>query len=67
MGDHSEEFIPIGERKWNDIPAFKGHTLESSISILVMKLVHHLGQKDRETDGAVHWNSRSEAATRVSK
>ena len=33
---------------------FRGHTLESSIWKLVMKLVRHLDQKDRETDGAVH-------------
>ena len=53
--DHSEDSIPIGERKWNDILAcekFKG-TLWNP----VMKLVRHLDQKDREIDGAVHWKS----------
>ena len=35
----SEKYIPIGDRLWNDIlsyDTFKGHTLESSISKVVM-------------------------------
>ena len=42
VSDPPKEFFPISERKWIDIPAeehFKAHTLESSISKLVMKLV----------------------------
>ena len=48
------------ERKWNDIFAckhFRGHTFEAEVSLLVMRLVRHYDQDDRETDGAVHWNS----------
>ena len=59
-GDRSDDFIPNGEWKWNDIPAcekFEAHTWESSISKLLMELVHHRDQKDRELDGAVHWKS----------
>ena len=57
VNDHSEEFIPIGEKKWNDILAnakFKRHTLESSISKLVLKVVRHLDPQEREIGGAVH-------------
>ena len=60
LGDHSEDSILIGERKWNDSLAyekFKGYTLEPSISKLVMRLVRLLDQKDGETDGAVHLKS----------
>ena len=38
--DHSEESIPIEERKWKDILAkrnFKGNTFESAVSELVTK------------------------------
>ena len=58
--DHPEDFIPIRDRKWNDIPAnenCKGYALESGISKLVMKLARHLDQEEREADGAVHWKS----------
>ena len=57
---HSEESVPIEERKWNDIPAyrnFKGNAFESVVSKLVMKLVRHYDQGEREADGAVHWKS----------
>ena len=57
VSDPSKDFNPTEERKWIDIPAdrhFKAYTLESSISKLVMKLVRHLDQGERETDGAVH-------------
>ena len=56
----SKEVLLIGERKWNDIPAcqdFRGHTFEAEVSKLVMRLVRHYDQDERETDGAVHWNS----------
>ena len=45
---------------WNDISAYDdviGYTLESRISKLVVKLVRHLDLANRESDGAVHWNS----------
>ena len=57
---YSKEVIPVGERKWNDIPAcmsFKGDPLQAEISKLVMRLVRLYDQDERETDGAVHWNS----------
>ena len=60
MNDHAEDFIPVGERMWNDILAsedVRGKTLEWRISKLVMKLVRHLHISDRETDGAIHWKS----------
>ena len=55
---YSEEVIPIEERKWNDIPAYKhfrGITFEAEASNLVMRLVRRYGQHEGETDGAVHW------------
>ena len=55
---YSKEDIPIEERKWNDIPAYKhfrGHTFEAEVSKLVRRLVRHLMIKTRETDGSVHW------------
>ena len=57
---YSKETIPVGERKWNYIPAcksFEGDSLSAEISKLVMRLVRHHDQDERETDGAVHWNS----------
>ena len=32
-------------------------SLSTPISKLVMRLVHHQHQDERETDGAVHWNT----------
>ena len=58
--NYSEEVIPIEERKWNDIPAYKhfrGTTVQAEVSQLVMRLVRHYDQNEGETDGAVHWNS----------
>ena len=58
--NYSEEVIPVEERKWHDIPTyqfFKGHTFEAEVSKLVMRLVRLYDQDERETDGAVHWNS----------
>ena len=60
VNDLSEETIPNEGRKWNDILAdrhFKGHTFEADVSKLVMKLVRHHDQNERETDGVVHWKS----------
>ena len=57
---HSKEVIPTEDRTWNDIPAFKfsrGNTLQAEISKLVMRLVRHFDQEERETDGGVHWHS----------
>ena len=50
------EEIPVGQRKWNDIPAcrsFHGESLSSEISKLVMRLVRRNDQDEREIDGAV--------------
>ena len=55
-----KEVIVIGARKWNDILAcesFKGDSLSAELSKLVMRLVRHDDQDEREPDGAVHWNS----------
>ena len=57
MNNHSEDFIPIDKRKWNDIPAYgdvKRKTLEWNISKMVTNLVRHGDLTDRETVGAVH-------------
>ena len=46
---YPKEVILVGERKWNDIPAyksFKGDSLQAEIS----KLVRHYYQDERETD-----------------
>ena len=55
-----KKVFPLEGRKWNDIPAYKhfrGNTFEAEVSILVMRLVCRYDQDERETDGAVHWNS----------
>ena len=60
VGNNSEEDVPIGDRKWNDISAyqcFKGNTFEAEASKLVMRLERHCDQNEGETDGAVHWKS----------
>ena len=57
---HSEDSIPSKERKWNDILAnrnLKRNTFESDVAKLVMKLVRHHDQDERETDGSFHWKS----------
>ena len=56
---HTREVILVGERKWNDIPASRscnGESLSAEISKIVMRLVRHYDQDEREIDGAVHWN-----------
>ena len=48
------------ERKWASIPVspeFKGTTISAKISKFVMRLVRHYDQDERDSDGAVHWNS----------
>ena len=60
MCNHSEEVIPVEERKWNDILAcqhFRGHTFEAEVSKLLVRLVRHCDQDEREADGTVHWKS----------
>ena len=60
INNHSEDFIRIDTRKWNDILARGGverKTLEWKISKTVTNLARHLDIADRQTDGAVHWNS----------
>ena len=44
----------------DDIPtykSFKGDSLHAETSKLFLRLVRHCDQDERETDGAVHWNS----------
>ena len=56
----SEQVLPIEERKWNDIPAcrqFRGHTFEAEVSKLATRLGRRYDQDEKETDGAVQWNS----------
>ena len=48
------------ERRWKIItacPSFKGRSLLATISKLVVRLVRHYDQEERETDGAVHWDT----------
>ena len=47
-----EDSIPSKERKWDDILA--NRNLKGK---LVMKLVRHHDQDERETDGSFHWKS----------
>ena len=50
VNNHSEDIIPIEERKWNDISAydhFKGNTLETEVSKLVMRLVRRYDRDER--------------------
>ena len=57
---NSREVIPVGERKWNDFFAsksFNGDCVPAEISKLVMRLVRHYDQDERETDAADYWNS----------
>ena len=57
---YSKEGILVGEGKWKDILAcesFKGDSLSAEISKLVLRLVRRYDQDERETDGAVLWNS----------
>ena len=57
VSDHSTDFIPIEERKWNDIPAYeKVQRTHFGIQHLV-KPARHRDQEERKTDGAVHWKS----------
>ena len=54
--------ILVKESQWKGIPAcrsLKGKSLSTAISKLVMRLVRHFEQDERETDGAVHWNTMS--------
>ena len=37
--------------------SFKGKSLSTAISKLVMRCVRHYDQEERETDGAVHWDT----------
>ena len=50
----SKEAILGGERTWHDIPACR--SFDGNLK-LVMRLVRHSDQDEREIDGVVHWNS----------
>ena len=61
VNNQSGEVIPSEEKKWNDISACqysqRKKLLKAEVSKLVMRLVRHYDHNERETDGAVHWNS----------
>ena len=56
-----KEIIPVGERKWIDIPTNKFYREDAFSADFFQKLVMRLGrpfdQDEREIDGAVHWDS----------
>ena len=57
---HTKGIILTEERKRKMIPAcpsFKGRSLSTAISKSVMRLVRHHDQEERETNGAVHWDT----------
>ena len=57
----SEEFLPIEERKWHDIPAcqqLRGNTFEAEVSKLVMRLVAG-GHRFSDSDWLQHIYKRS--------
>ena len=57
---YSKEVIPVEERRWNDVPAYKylkGNTPQADNTKLINRLVRRYDQDERETDGAVHWHS----------
>ena len=59
---YGKEIVPMNQREWITIPAFLGYNREcisASISKLVMRIVRHRGQDERENGGAVHWNTMS--------
>ena len=50
------------ERHWKSIPAnesYKYRSLSATISNILMNLLRHYDQDEREIDGAVHWNTIS--------
>ena len=58
--NYSQEVFLLEVRKWNDILSSqhtRGHDIEALVSKLVLRLVRHYDQHERETDGAVHWDS----------
>ena len=70
VNDHSESFIPSEERTWNDMLVnenFKGHTLESRISNLGVKLVRHHDQEERNWWCCSLEIDRSKTAERISE
>ena len=57
---YTKETIPTSEKEWKIVPAYpslKGRTLSAAISKLVIRLVRHYDEEERETDGAVHWDT----------
>ena len=59
---YGKEIVLMNQREWTTIRAFKGYNREcisASISKLVMTIVRHRDQDERENDGAVHWNTMS--------
>ena len=59
---YTKGITPMSGRKWKSIPvcrAFKGKSLSNATSKLVMRLVRHRDQDERESDGAVDWGTMS--------
>ena len=57
---HTKGIFSLKERKWKSIlacPSFKGKSLSTAISKLVMRLVRHHDQEEREPDGRGHGNT----------
>ena len=56
----SQETILVGQRRWKNIlacEAYKGDSLSAQTLELGMRLVRRYDPDERETEGAVHWNS----------
>ena len=56
----TKETTRTSDKEWKIVPAYpslKGRTLSAAISKLVMRLVRHYDEEERESDGAVHWDT----------
>ena len=61
----TKEIILMEERIWKSILAnepYKYRSLSAAISKMVMRLLRHYDQDERDIDGAVHWNTMSPKA-----
>ena len=56
---HTQSTIAIGGKKCEVVPEFEGPhlPLKTAISKFVMKLLRRCDQEERESDGAMHWDS----------
>ena len=58
----TKEIIPLKEMNWKSILAnepYKYRSLSAAISKMVMRLLRHSDQDERDIDGAVRWNNVS--------